>query len=245
MAFLIIALPLLALFGVSWNGAGILALRQLVKVNYTRKVVHFGIFFYPFAVNALSDHGAALQFAQAIAFVAFVAVMNPISIAKNSVARTMFAALDRPEDRPNTLRWFWIQVFIGGVAASIGAGLLQGFGHDDVILLIHPLAFFGDGLAEPVGVRFGTHRYRTYAVFAKGSTNTYWRTIEGSATVFVVSATVVLVGQSYFTTPELIAALVVLPIALTAAEAVAPHTMDTPFLMLASSIGLFTAKHFF
>jgi dolichol kinase len=245
MAFLIIALPLLVLFGVLWYGAGILALRQSVKVNYTRKVIHFSIFFYPFVVNALSDHDGALQVAQAITLVAFVAVMNPFSIARNSVARTMFAASDRPEDRPNTLRWFWIQVVTGQVAASIGASLLLGFGYDDVILLIAPLAFFGDGLAEPVGVRFGTHRYRTYAVFAKGPTNTYWRTIEGSATVFVVTATVVLVGHSYFTTSELIAALVVLPVAVTVAEAIAPHTMDTPFLMLASSIGLFIAKHCF
>ena len=57
----------------------------------------------------------------------------------------------------------------------------------------------GDGLAEPVGVRFGRLKYKTYALFSKIK---YERTVEGSACVFITSIIVIIFFQSSFTYSE-------------------------------------------
>ena len=89
---------------------------------------------------------------------------------------------------------------------------------------------FGDGLAEPVGVRFGRHKYKTYAFFSKKK---YVRSLEGSACVFLASMVVVIVFQSFFTGLQFITALIVLPLLMTLVEAFSPHTWDTPTLYIA------------
>ena len=44
----------------------------------------------------------------------------------------------------------------------------------------------GDGLAEPIGIRFGKHRYKARALWYEGRlcSGTFHRTLEGSACVF-------------------------------------------------------------
>ena len=85
----------------------------------------------------------------------------------------------------------------------------------------------GDGLAEPVGVKFGRLKYRTYALFSKMK---FARTIEGSCCVLVTSIIVIFFYKHSFTPQELIAALISIPIIMTLAEAFSPHTWDQPFL---------------
>jgi dolichol kinase len=94
----------------------------------------------------------------------------------------------------------------------------------------------GDGLAEPVGIRFGRLKYKTYALFSKRK---YVRTIEGSACVFITSIIVIFLFKSYFSPAEFICALIVIPIAMTLAEAFAPHTWDTPFLFFVGYMSLY------
>jgi dolichol kinase len=93
----------------------------------------------------------------------------------------------------------------------------------------------GDGLAEPVGVRFGK---RTYQVPALVSGRSYERTLEGSACVFLTSVVVVLAFHAMFTAPQLMVALAAVPLLMTLAEARAPHTWDQPFLFLTGSLAL-------
>ena len=63
--------------------------------------------------------------------------------------------------------------------------------------------------------------------------------------MFIASVFVLLFFHGLFTTPELIAALIVVPITLTVAEAFTPHTWDQPFLIGFGSAALFLVKHFF
>ena len=92
----------------------------------------------------------------------------------------------------------------------------------------------GDGLAEPVGVRFGRLKYKTYSLFSKIK---YERTLEGSACVFFTSLIVIIFFHSSFTFSEFFSVLIVFPLVMTLAEAFAPHTWDTPFLFF---FGFFT-----
>ncbi|MBT3386561.1 MAG: hypothetical protein HN417_01375 [Desulfobacula sp.] len=95
---------------------------------------------------------------------------------------------------------------------------------------------FGDGLAEPVGIRFGRHKYETYAFFSKKK---YVRSLEGSACVFLASIIVVMVFHSSFTQLQFIIALIFIPFLMTFVEAFSPHTWDTPTLFLAGYSALY------
>jgi len=94
----------------------------------------------------------------------------------------------------------------------------------------------GDGLAEPVGVRFGRHPYQTKALFTRKK---YVRTLEGSACVFLASIAILIYFHALFTPGQLVAALIILPLVMTLAEAFSPHTWDTPFLFLVGYLTLF------
>ena len=94
-------------------------------------------------------------------------------------------------------------------------------------------AMIGDGLAEPIGVRFGKLRYKTYALFTK---KRFFRTVEGSLTVFFSTIGVLFWFGDLFTEKEFIYAIGLLPLSLMITEAVSPHTWDGPFLSGISGI---------
>ena len=92
----------------------------------------------------------------------------------------------------------------------------------------------GDGLAEPVGVRFGKHKYSTTALYHKGKffKRKFTRSYEGSSCVFITTAIVVAFYYNTFTSTQFWITISFLPFLMTLAEAKAPHTNDGPFLAL-------------
>lgn len=209
-------------------GSGRIAERG-VRVNYTRKIVHFAIFFvpvfiadiFPFVTTAATTAvGGAL-------FFLLLGLMTRPARSRSGFAMTTFRSFDRPEDRPHSLLWLTTQI-IAGYAVLLPLGyLLAGMGLAGLIYIPILVNGIGDGLAEPVGVRFGKHHYEVRAIF---SDRTYRRTLEGSACVFVTAVLVTIFFRDAFTTTQFVAALIALPVGLTLAEARAPHTWDTPFL---------------
>jgi dolichol kinase len=164
-----------------------------------------------------------------------LAVLSEPFRSRSSVLMTIFRSFDRPEDRPYTLLWLMSQL-VAGYAVIISFGII--FGRMEMMRLIYiPILIggIGDGLAEPVGVRFGK---RTYQVPALVSGRSYERTLEGSACVFLTSVVVVLAFHAMFTAPQLMVALAAVPLLMTLAEARAPHTWDQPFLFLTGSLAL-------
>ncbi|CAN0318769.1 unnamed protein product, partial [Ascophyllum nodosum] len=102
-------------------------------------------------------------------------------------------------------------------------------GQGNLVYILILVTGIGDGLAEPVGIWLGCHKYK---VGSFRSNRLYERSFEGSCTVFVVTvATIVVVYADFETFWEFLAALLLLPTALTLAEAFSPHTMNTPFMM--------------
>ena len=94
---------------------GTLAVRHGVKVNYTRKVNHFLLFFLPVFLNDVFPyHGnAATTLASAGVFaIALVLLRRPVR-ERSAFVATVFASIDRPEDRPHTLSWLATQVAAG------------------------------------------------------------------------------------------------------------------------------------
>ena len=97
----------------------------------------------------------------------------------------------------------------------------------------------GDGFAEPVGVNLGIHKYQSRGcdcADGSGEVRYYTRSWEGSATVFLSGVLFPCIQYYEFAnTEQLVFTLLLLPPAVTFAEATAPHTMDTVSLILVAA----------
>ena len=200
---------------------GLLVHHKGIKTNYTRKINHFALFFLPMAVYSLFTYEESLltiilSFAISIAFLAIY--VEPIR-ERIGIIKTAFLSFDRPEDRPHTLLWLSTQ--IGATFLMMIPTMIYLYSVERIALLYIPILIngIGDGLAEPVGIRFGKHTYEVNALFSKKK---YVRSIEGSVCVLVTSLIVTLLLYSSFTSNQFIAALIAIPIVMTLAEAVAP-----------------------
>ena len=231
--------------------SGMLVLRKGVKVNYTRKINHFSLLAVPFLLGIILRQsppppgGATGNYTMQVigllsGLLFFVLFIKPIR-ERVAIFNTAFLGIDRPEDRPYTLRWMVSQTaanFIAVIPIAIYLGMINKPEGIFILILINGI---GDGLAEPVGVRFGKHKYRTSALFTNRK---YVRSIEGSACVFITSMVVVSLFSSLFSTTQFIIALITFPIVMTLTEAKAPHTWDNPILFSVGSVLLFLILHF-
>ncbi len=235
--FLNQATKLLLLYIIQYS-CGLLVVNGKIKVNYTRKINHFFIFLIPIYLDRVFAYEETYGLF-AIGTIASAAILliyiKPIR-ERVPVIGIMFSSFDRPEDRPYTLLWLTTQVLAGFLVIAPLAIL---YALNDLLhLIMIPVLIngIGDGLAEPVGVRFGRHKYRVRAIFTN---RWYYRTLEGSACVFVTTLAVIAAHQVYFTPLQLVLALTIYPAVMTLAEAFSPHTWDTPFLFAAGYLSLF------
>lgn len=242
---LLSSFKLLMMFLVAF-GAGLLVRYKNVKVNYTRKINHFFLFFIPALVdyyfqNNGPDTAVSLINEAIFTVASFMVFIKPIRdrVPLLSIA---FSSFDRPEDRPHTLLWYTSQCVVGYMV-MYPAIILYDHYHMMALLNIQILiGIFGDGLAEPIGIRFGRHKYTTHSIFFKKE---YVRSLEGSLAIFIVGIIVLFVFRHLFDRIQFYIALATIPLAMTLAEAISPHTWDDPLMIITGSLLIFLIKKFF
>jgi dolichol kinase len=214
---------------------GLMVVKGGVKVNYTRKINHFFVFFLPFIVKIyipFTENLLTMILMVCISMATFIIYLKPVRT-KAKLFGMMYAAFDRPEDRPHTMKWLFTQYLATYMVAVPLYFYFHHIGKPQFLMLIILVNAIGDGLAEPVGVTWGRHKYKVRALFTR---QTYTRSIEGSACVFITAVLVLLGFHHLFTAPQLIAALLLFPIGVTLAEAYSPHTWDSPFIFLVGGL---------
>ncbi len=219
-------------------GTGLLVLHRGIKVNYTRKINHFFLFFLPVYIDrvfAYEDSFGLFSLSSAFAVASLLLYIRPLR-ERVPVIATMFRSFDRPEDRPHTLLWLSTQITAGFLVIIPMIILFARYDLLDLIFIPIVVNGIGDGLAEPVGIRFGRHTYRAYALFTR---KRYVRSIEGSACIFLTSIIALSVYHACFSPLQFVIALTCFPAVMTLAEAFSPHTWDTPFLFLTGYLSLF------
>lgn len=223
-----------ALAAIAFAG-GLLVRHFGVLVNYTRKINHFALFCIPQALDMLFGvaHSILSGIVNGLATVAmFLLFWRPVR-ARVPAAQTMFASYDRPEDRPHTLHWLVTQ-FLAALLVLIPMLLyFRHFGFGPLALMVVLIVTIGDGLAEPIGVRYGRRKYTVPGLLVK---KRYVRSYAGSACVLLVSAAGVLLFHDAFTPLQFAIGLLVIPVAVTITEAVSPHTWDSPFLFFSAGV---------
>tara|TARA_B100000945_G_C20411038_1_gene612573 strand:- start:517 stop:1269 length:753 start_codon:yes stop_codon:yes gene_type:complete len=238
--FLRIIIQMIILISVAY-GSGSLVYYKGVKVNYTRKINHFALFFVPMFLDSIFPEEPSIELIFLGSFLSVVSLLIYIKPIRNKsrIIKRMFLSFDRPEDRPNTLLWLSTQITVGYLILIPSIIYFFKIGYGNLILIPILVNGIGDGIAEPVGVRFGRLKYKTFALFSEKK---YERTVEGSACIFFTSIVVIIFFHSEFTYYEFISALIIFPIVMTLAEALAPHTWDTPFLFIFGFITIYLIK---
>src|SRR5262245_60604475 len=121
--------------------------------------------------------------------VAFGLLLVLCAFRERRIFRTMFAGYARESDAPHEAFhvWFSWLVSIAGLLA-----IDQAFGDLTITRTAALVLGLADGIAEPVGVRWGRHKYRVPSL----SNHVVYRSVEGSAVVFAATAVVVLLTRS-------------------------------------------------
>ncbi len=222
---------------------GILVQDYSVLVNYTRKVMHFSLFFLPqFLLTFFPYQSSAFTgIVNAILTMGVLGLFIQPLRSKIVIFNTMFKSIDRPEDRPYTLLWLTTQFLASYLVLMPLIYYLNQHQLRELLYIPILIIGLGDGLAEPVGVRFGRHKYSTKALF---SSRKYTRSIEGSLCVFFVGLLTIFIYRELFTPTQLVLAFLLIPPLMTITEAISPHTWDSPFLYLVGSVSLIAILQF-
>lgn len=138
-------------------------------------------------------------------------------------SRLVFSVVSREGEHSQTLKWLASEAIVTSIVIYVLAHFIESVPH--LLLLVPAIASgLGDAAAEIVGTRWGKHHYRTPGFFVEKS---FTRSYEGSLAFFVVTA----IASGVFSLlvafplrPSEMTGFLILPVILTAAEAVAPHS---------------------
>ncbi|CAI5743066.1 unnamed protein product [Hyaloperonospora brassicae] len=217
------------------------------KVNYTRKLQLLAAYLVPLVVKPSAETcrecsgPLALAWGDYVTLCCFLLLIKPIR-ERSTLFMLQFNSLDRPEDRPHTLKW----IVAGNVCPGLFVllffrWLFARTTQADLVFILVFVTSIGDGLAEPIGIAFGKHKYSTNTCFSKRK---YTRSFEGSACVFLSGMVFPALQYADFDTPlQLWLTMTILPFVAAYAEATAPHTMDAPVLMAATGLVLYAVIH--
>jgi phytol kinase len=206
--------------------------RSAIRVNYTRKILHFVVLLFPMVLASYLPYQPSLYtvVTSGAVFVASLALFSTPLRSRSHILAIAFSSFDRPEDRPFTLLWLSTQLVVTYLVLLLMLIWLGRYEKSALIYITVLVAGFGDGLAEPVGVRFGRHTYTVRALFTE---RRYTRSLEGSACVLVSGLVSIILLRGQLDEVEFVLALAIIPLAMTLAEAWSPHTWDGPFLYAA------------
>lgn len=246
-------LSLVFLFSLVGIVAGILAVKTGINIGYTRKMLHFSSFFLPFLVNEIfpvTSHFSITLLKFWLILWVYLLATKPIRH-KFYLSLLLFRAIDRPDDRPYTLKWMVSQFLVSSLVILPFIAMWDPVDSEYLILILVLINGLGDGLAEPVGIKFGRYSfnccnknfkltYKTRAIWYNGRpcNGEFKRSYPGSFMVYIVSLISIVILNEPFTQNQFILTLIALPLVMTLTEAMSPRTWDSPFLFLIGALFL-------
>ncbi len=166
-----VGLPLITVALMAASFSGWMKVKKGVRTPYTRKTFHFFIFSaagllqYYYGLKAVTFFGA----------VVFILVLIAV-IAGDRL--WFYRALARETDAPHQKKFIILPL----LATAVG-GVLSNIFFPTTAYIGYFVGGWGDAVGEPVGTRWGKHRYTVPTLFGVRAT----RSIEGSFAVMLVS----------------------------------------------------------
>jgi phytol kinase len=208
-----VLVPLSLVYGLGWAVVVAGLHRRGMEVAYTRKIYHFAVFTAAGFVHLRWHLPGVVVFGSTLALVVAAAVFH-------GAQDPLFKALARPRDEPHR-RTF---VLIPLVTTAVG-GVLINILFPRYAYIGYLVCGWGDAAGEPVGRRWGRHRYKVPSMRGVPAQ----RSLEGSLSVFVVGSVAAAIGLHAGTADSLpVIALLALTSGLVAAlvEAISTHGLD-------------------
>lgn len=204
--------------------AGTIKKNYTVRTGLTRKFFHFIVFL----TAGLLQHNYGLS--HTLVFGGGISLVVLLALLKGD-GYVLYEALAREQDEPTRARYIIMPYFatlIGGLTVNLFFQPLHSFTG-------YFITGFGDAVGEPVGVKWGKHKYKVPSVSGVIS----FRSIEGSIAVFLSVFLVFLFVaylNSVFIGLGLTGKILIGSLLITLIEAVSPHGWDNFTTMLAGSL---------
>lgn len=213
IATTIVVLPLTLLYAsAAAVFAGWLRVGRGMRTPYTRKIFHFLILSAATLVHLRWGLPGTVVYGTTVALMVVATVWRGDGFA-------FYEALARPSDAPRRTLFILVPLLttaLGGVVANLLFPTWAFIGYAAVA--------WGDAIGEPVGTRWGRHRYRVPSIGGVSAT----RSIEGSTAVLLASAAACAIALGFAGVDGWTALRVAAVVGLVTAmvEAVSHHGMD-------------------
>jgi phytol kinase len=222
LATMLVVLPLTLLYAsAAASFAGWLRVRQGVPAPYTRKVFHFLILSAATLVHLQWGLEGTVVYGSTVCVLVVAAVLKGAGFA-------FYESIARPSDAPRQSLLIIVPLAttaLGGVLANL---FFPGWAH-----IGYAAVAWGDAIGEPVGARWGHHRYTVPSIGGVSAT----RSIEGSAAVLFASAAacaIVLIASGSDATSAIGGGALIGAVT-TLVEAISHHGMDNLTIQLAAA----------
>ncbi len=201
--------------------AGWLRTQRDVRTPYTRKIFHFSIFTSAAMLQLAGELALVVLFSSLVSCVVLYALWRGDGF-------PFYEALARPTDAPRRSLFIVIPLLTtaaGGVLANLLFGVFAPVGY--------LVGGWGDAVGEPVGTRWGRHRYSVPSLGGVPAT----RSLEGSTAVALASVGAALLALLALDVAPVLALGVAAAcgLAAAAAEAVSHHGLDNLTVQLAGA----------
>jgi len=205
--------PPLALYvGVLMKIVGYIHTKKKIRTPYTRKIFHFSTF-----ISA-----AIIQLIGGLSFVILYGIVNSLFIfyvVYRNEEIPFYNAIARTTDGAQKSKFILIPLIMTAFGGLIGNILF-----DKLAIIGYLIVGIGDAIGEPVGTRWGKHRYKVPSLFGVPVT----RSIEGSISVAITSILFASMGLYALGTPFSAAIILGFVCGIVAAltEAISNHGLD-------------------
>lgn len=200
---------------------GWLRVHRGVRAPYTRKIFHFIIISVAGVVQLVWGLSGVVVFGSVTAAVVLAGVLKGSGF-------PFYEAMARPTDAPHRTLFIVVPLIttaLGGVISNLLFSTFAPVGY--------MVTGWGDAVGEPVGTRWGKHRYQVPSLAGVRAT----RSLEGSGAVLFVgtaAAAVVLLGLG-FSLPAALGVGIACGAAGAAVEAFSSHGLDNLTVQVAAS----------
>lgn len=217
-----LAIPVVLLTVAAAALAGWMKVKKRVRTPYTRKTFHFIIF----------SAAGVIQYLYGLHAVTLMGMIVSCIVLASVVAGRRFwlyVALARETDAPHEKKFILVPL----VATALG-GILSNIFFPATAYIGYFVGGWGDAVGEPVGTKWGRHRYTVPTLFGVKAT----RSIEGSIAVMLVSiliSFICLLNIPSFDTVQVVVASVICGVVAASVEAVSSHGLDNLTIQLFAS----------
>jgi phytol kinase len=214
--------PVAALFTVVAAAvAGWLRVRRGVRAPYTRKTFHFMILSTALLVQLRWGLPGTVVYGSVVAAAVLLAVVR-------GEGNPFYEALARDSDAPHRTLFILIPLATTALGGMLANALFPAWAHVGYMVVA-----WGDAVGEPVGTRWGRHRYRVPSLAGVAAT----RSFEGSSAVLLASvlAGAIALLASGTTAPVAVGAALAIGAGSTLVEAVSNHGLDNLTIQVTAS----------